>query len=168
MTIPGGPPTPVCEEGARPAVPLGVAAGTAYADGMSGSWFRGPLGKFTWRMLAVVLAGQGLCILLGAVLARSMAATDGDRSPGLVLAIGCGLALLCFAAAGGMRRGWGLPIGWLVQVLSFASAVVVPAMLGVGLIFGSLWVLSLIKGARIDAQEAQHEGTDSAGTRLSA
>ncbi len=134
---------------------------------MSGSWFRGPLGKFTWRMLAVVLAGQGLCILLGAVLARSLAATSGDRSPGLVLAAGCGLALLSFAAAGGMRRGWGLPLGWLVQALSFAAALVVPAMLGVGLVFGGLWVLSLVKGAGIDAP-ARAGGAESSGTRLDA
>ena len=30
---------------------------------------RAPLGKFTWRMLATVLAGQGISIMLGAVVA---------------------------------------------------------------------------------------------------
>lgn len=118
------------------------------------SWLRGPLGKFTWRMLATVLAGQGLSVMLGAVLARSLAATSGEGSPAAQLWAGLGLGLACFVAAGGMRRGWGLPLGWLCQALTLASALVVPMMLWVGLMFLALWVYCLVRGPRIDAAVA--------------
>ena len=39
--------------------------------------FHGQTGKFTFRMLATVLGGQSICILLGALVARAIAATDG-------------------------------------------------------------------------------------------
>ncbi len=116
---------------------------------------RAPLGKFTWRMLATVLAGQGLCVLLGAVLARSMAATTGEGHAGAQLAAGLGLGVLCFVAAGGMRRGWGLPLGWLVQALTLASALIVSLMLWVGLMFLALWLYCLRKGPQLDAMMAQ-------------
>ncbi len=118
------------------------------------SWLRGPLGKFTWRMLATVLGGQGLCVLLGALLARSIAATSGDGSPTGRLWGGVALGLLCFVAAGGMRRGWGLQLGWLCQLLTLASALVVPTMFWVALMFGGLWLYCLRSGIRIDAAQA--------------
>lgn len=115
---------------------------------------RSPLGKFTWRMLATVLAGQGLSIMLGAVLARSLAVTSGSGNPGVQLWSGLGLGLLCFLAAGGMRRGWGLGLGWLIQVLTLASALVVPMMLWVALMFLALWLYCLRKGPQLDAVAA--------------
>lgn len=119
------------------------------------SWLRGPLGTFTWRMLATVLGGEGICVVLGAFLARSVAATNDSATSDLQLGAGLVLGVLCFVAAGGMRRGWGLPLGWLVQALVLLSAVVVPMMLGVGLIFGALWVVCLRKGHQIDAALAE-------------
>ena len=38
--------------------------------------FYGQTGKFTFRMLATVLGGESICILLGALVARAIAATD--------------------------------------------------------------------------------------------
>ncbi|CCH72359.1 DUF4233 domain-containing protein [Nostocoides australiense] len=121
------------------------------------SWLRAPLGKFTWRMLATVLFGQGLSVLLGATLARSVAATTGEGDPGGQLWAGLALGLLCFAAAGGMRRGWGLPLGWVAQALTLASALIVPLMLWVGLMFLALWIYCLRKGPQIDAAVAARD-----------
>ena len=47
---------------------------------MRGIVFYGSTGKFTWRMLATVLAGEGICIMLGALVARGLAATDAARA----------------------------------------------------------------------------------------
>ena len=113
------------------------------------------LGKFTWRMLATVLAGEGICVLLGATLARSVAAANDSSTTGLQLTGGIVLGLLCFVAAGGMRRCWGLPLGWVVQVLVLLSALVVPMMLGVALIFGAMWIVCLRKGRQIDVEQAR-------------
>ena len=46
---------------------------------MRGIVFYGTTGKFTWRMLATVLGGEALCIALGALVARGLAATDRHR-----------------------------------------------------------------------------------------
>ncbi|MFC7489242.1 MULTISPECIES: DUF4233 domain-containing protein [unclassified Knoellia] len=117
----------------------------------------GRTGTFTWRMLATVLGSQALVILLGALLARSTAIADGADNARTLLWVGCGLALLAFVAAGLLRGPLGLPLGWLVQLLTWLSAIVVPAMIGVGLIFTGLWVLCLVKGQQVDAMMAARE-----------
>ncbi len=119
----------------------------------------GRLGTFTWRMLAMVLGSQGVVILLGALVARGTALAEGADNAQTLLWLGVGLAVVAFVGAGLMRGPLGLPVGWVVQVLTWASAVVVPAMIGVGLVFTGLWVLCLVKGRQIDAtMQARESG----------
>lgn len=130
---------------------------------LPGLVFYGTTGKFTWRMLATVLAGQSIVIFFGALVARAVAATgpDVERS-GTYLAIGTALAVLCLVAAGSLRRPWGVTLGWLVQAGTLLAALVVPLMLVVGLVFLALWVVSLVQGGRVDAgQAARAPGTKS-------
>ncbi|KRE43479.1 DUF4233 domain-containing protein [Knoellia sp. Soil729] len=117
----------------------------------------GVLGKFTWRMLAVVLGSQTIVILLGALLARGTAMAAGADNGHTLLWAGVALAVLAFVAAGLLRGPFGLPLGWLVQLLTWLSALVVPAMIGVGLVFTGLWVLCLVKGQEVDAMMAARE-----------
>jgi hypothetical protein len=108
-------------------------------------------------MLATVLAGESLIVFFGALVARAVASAGGDGRSGTWLATGSALAVLCVVAAGLMRRPWGVTLGWAVQALTLLSALVVPAMLLVGLIFLALWVLCMVQGAKIDALQAQRE-----------
>jgi Protein of unknown function (DUF4233) len=124
---------------------------------MRGVVLYGSLGRFTWRMLATVLAGQGVVVFLGALLARGLAVADGDESGSARLWVGVGLAVLCFLAAGLMRHPFGVSLGWLIQAATVASAVVVPAMLGVGLVFLVLWVGSLVLCRRVEDQVAERD-----------
>jgi len=119
--------------------------------------FYGPLGKFSWRMLATVLAGESVIVFFGALVARAMASAGGDDRGGAWLATGSALAVLCIVGAGLMRRPWGVTLGWVIQGLTLLSALVVPAMLFVGLIFLALWVLCMVQGAKVDALQAQRE-----------
>lgn len=119
--------------------------------------FYGQLGKFTWRMLATVLGGQAIAVFFGALVARGLASARGESGAGTWLLIGSGLAVLCMVGAGLMRRPWGVTLGWVVQVVTLASAVVVPAMLVVGLIFLGLWLLCLVQGKRIDELQSERE-----------
>jgi hypothetical protein len=123
----------------------------------------GALGKFTWRMLATVLAGQGVVVFLGALVARGLADAQGHDSGTALLLVGTALAVLCFVAAGLMRRTWGVTLGWLIQVATLASAAVVQAMLGVGLIFLVLWVGSLVVCRRVEDQVAARQGSGAPG-----
>jgi hypothetical protein len=119
--------------------------------------FYGPLGTFSWRMLATVLAGESIIVFFGALVARAMSSAGGDDRGGAWLATGSALAVLCVVAAGLLRRPWGVTLGWVVQALTLLSALVVPAMLIVGLIFLALWVLCMVQGSKIDALQAQRE-----------
>ena len=121
---------------------------------MKGIVLYGALGKFTWRMLATVLAGQGIVIFFGALVARAIADAQGQDVATAFLWVGSGLAVLAFVAAGLMRRRIGVSLGWLVQVGTFAAMAIVPLMVVVGLIFTGLWVLCLKQGARIDEAQA--------------
>jgi hypothetical protein len=116
--------------------------------------FYGTTGKFTWRMGAVVLAGQSVIVFFGALLARSLGSAVEDRSATAYLLVGSGLAVLCLLTAGLMRRPFGVTLGWLIQVATFLCAFVVPMMLIVGVIFTALWVVCLWQGMRIDAIQA--------------
>ena len=119
--------------------------------------FTGPRGKFTWRMLATVLGGQGISIALGAMVARGLAVANDVSGADAYLYVGLGLAGLCLLTAGLMRTRLGLPLGWLCQALTLASGVVVGTMFIVGAIFLGLWVLCLVPGAKAEAIVAERE-----------
>jgi hypothetical protein len=61
---------------------------------------------------------------------------------------------LCLIAAGLMRTPFGVTLGWLIQAATFVSALVLPMMAIVGVIFTLLWVVCLWQGQRIDAIQA--------------
>jgi hypothetical protein len=127
----------------------------------------GTQGKFTFRLLAVALFGQAIILSFFALVARGNAiaaghAEDGQRQ----MWVGLGLALLALLASGLMRRPFGVTLGWLVQALTWASALVVPAMVGVAVVFTALWVLLLLQGGKIDRIVAEREA--GAGTEAEA
>ena len=137
---------------------------------MPGPALYGPTGPFTRRMLATILAGQSLVVFFGALVARAVADAAGDE--GLATTyfwVGTGVAALAVVAAGVQRRPWGVTVGWVVLVLTALSAFVVPMMLVAALIFGALWVTSLVQGPRIEAEqerrrrEAEEQGTPEEG-----
>ena len=127
----------------------------------------GSTGKFTWRMLATVLGGQSMVIFFGALVARALAASgDGDTTrSGTYLVVGTALAVLSIVAAGMMRRPWGVTLGWVVLLLTLASALILPMMLIIGLIFLALWVTCLVVGHRIDTEQAARAAEAEAGHR---
>ncbi len=117
--------------------------------------FYGQTGKFTWRMGATVLVGQSVAVFFGGLVARGIAVSTGDPGASTYLWVGSGLAVLCLLAAGLMRRPYGVTLGWVIEVATFLSALVVPAMVLVGVIFSALWVTGLLQGHRIDTIQAQ-------------
>lgn len=123
--------------------------------------FYGQTGKFTWRMLATVLGGQSICILLGALVARGVAASGDAGARGTAyLVVGFGLGALCVVAAGTLRRPWGVTLGWVVHALTLLSALVVPMMLVVGVFFLALWITCLVKGTQIDGEMARRAAAE--------
>jgi Protein of unknown function (DUF4233) len=129
----------------------------------------GSQGKFTFRLLAMALFGQAVILSFFALVARGNAIADGRPDDGQqLLWVGLGLALVALVASGLMRRPYGVTLGWVVQALTWASAVLVPAMIGVALVFTALWVLLLVQGAKLDRIVAQREADEEAGAAAGA
>lgn len=122
---------------------------------MKGIVLTGPVGTFTWRMLATVMAGQAIALFFGALVARGLAEARGEAASTAYLVVGSGLAVACLVAAGLMRGRWGVLLGWLVHAATLLSALVLPMMVLVFLIFAALWVGCLVKGHDVDAMMAR-------------
>jgi hypothetical protein len=122
---------------------------------MSGLVLYGVPGKVTRRLAATVVGSQAVAVFFGALVARALAEARGESGGSGFLLVGSILAVLCILDAGMLRRPWGVTLGWLLQLATLASAVVVPAMLVVGLVFGALWVIALVQGAKMDALTAR-------------
>ena len=130
---------------------------------MSSSLLFGRQGKFTFRLLAIALFGQAVILSFFALVARANAIADGRPDDGRTLLwVGLGLSLLALVAAGTMRTPFGITLGWLVQLLTWLSAVVVPMMAAVGLVFTGLWLLLLVQGRSVDRLVAEREAAAAA------
>lgn len=102
-----------------------------------------------------------MTIFFGALAARQFAVAGGEDEQATTYLIGgSALALLCVLASGLLRRPGGVVLGWVIQLLTFASAIVLPAMIIVGLIFTGVWWLCLAQGHKVDALTAQWEAED--------
>ena len=128
-------------------------------------------GKMTRRLAGVVIGTQGLAVFFGALVARALAAANDSRTSATPMVVGSLLALLCIVDAGLLRRPWGVTLGWLLQIATLATAVIVPTMLLVGLLFGALWLTALIQGramdehmSRVDAQWHAAQQTSGQGS----
>lgn len=117
-------------------------------------------GSFTRRMLATVLGAQAFVIFFGALVARALASGPADQLPlGLTpFALITATAVLALLGAGLMRRPIGPPIGWAVQALTLLSALWVPMMLAIAVVFGALYGYCQREGRRIDRRMAAAAG----------
>lgn len=122
---------------------------------MKGLVLYGRTGKFTWRMCATVLGGQSIIVFFGALVARGMSLVESSGPATAYLAVGSALAMACLIGAALMRTPYGVTLGWLIQVATFVSALVVPMMAIVGVIFTALWVTCLVQGHRVDEAQAK-------------
>lgn len=121
-------------------------------------------GILTRRLCGATLLAQALSVFFGALVAWRLAQAYNEGRADVYLVGGVALALLCVVAAGALRSRHGVALGWTVQILTLASALVLPAMVIVAGIFGTLWFLCLRHGRRMDAVNVEREA---AARRLS-
>ena len=114
----------------------------------------------TSRLAAVTLVAQSLAVFFGALVAWQLDRAQGGEAGVRNLVLVGAVALLCLVAAGLVRTRVGLVLGWTCQVLTLASALLLPAMVVVAVLFGVLWWASLRAGRTIDA--AAQTGADAA------
>lgn len=107
-------------------------------------------------LCASVLAIEAIVVLLATSLAASL---DAAHQSGLAWTVGIVLMLLLVLDAGFVNRRWGITVGWILQALVLASALVVGwTMLVVGGCFVVLWWLAIHVGSRVEAERARSDG----------
>ncbi|WP_256999575.1 DUF4233 domain-containing protein [Microbacterium sp. SZ1] len=70
------------------------------------------------------------------------------------------VGLACLAVAGMVTKPWAITAGWVIQAVIALSAILVPAILLVVLIFGGMWAYATIGGARLDARRPDGSATE--------
>lgn len=70
------------------------------------------------------------------------------------------VGLACIALAGLITKPWAITAGWVIQAVIALSAILVPAILLVVLIFGGMWAYATIMGARLDARRPDGSATE--------
>ena len=99
------------------------------------------------RLCATVLIFE--VVVIG--LAIPVAITIGHARPAQAGVVGGVLAVAALVIAGLVGRpgqGWTLIGGTVLQVAVIATGVVVPAMYGLGVVFGGLWLTAIWLGRR--------------------
>ena len=92
-----------------------------------------------FEAVVFVLAVPGMIVISDVSLAMSVAA----GGLGIVMSL---------AAAAGLRRGWGYPLGSLTQVVAVLSGLLTPMMYLVGGIFAVIWSSSFVLGRRLEGR----------------
>lgn len=105
------------------------------------------------RVLCSSVLGIEVIVIL---LATSLATSDGSvANTRLAWGIGIALMVLLVVAAGMVGRRGGLTLGWILQALVLASAIVVGwTMVIVGVLFVVLWWTAIYLGSRVDRAKA--------------
>ncbi|WP_420746745.1 DUF4233 domain-containing protein [Ornithinimicrobium sp. Y1847] len=120
-------------------------------------------GPMVRRLAGATLIAQAMSVFFGAMAAWQLDAAHGGETGMRNLWLIGALAVLCLVAAGMLRSRTGIILGWAAQVLTLLSAIILPAMAIVALIFGSLWWLCLHHGGRIDSDRARWAAEAQAG-----
>lgn len=103
---------------------------------------------------AIVLGFESVVVFLGGLVAFGLNALPAGIPSWWGIVAGSVLAVVMVLTAGVLRHRWGIALGWALQALVALSALVVPAMLLIALIFGGLWAYATIGGARVQARVA--------------
>ena len=101
-------------------------------------------------MAATVLVFEALVVVFASLVAKDLT----GLSTGEAVGGGALLAVLLAMAAGLLRFRWGYWVGTALQAAVVATGLVLPVMLGVGLLFAGLWVAALVIGIRIERERA--------------
>ncbi len=125
-------------------------------DPSSGGTGDAPVGRASTRsakrqFASTILVLEAFVVGFAALVAIGLREVD----PAVVAYGGGALILSLVLAAGVLRRPGGYVVGSVLQVPLLATAVVVPMMVVVGVIFVALWVAGLRLGGRIDRERAE-------------
>ena len=115
----------------------------------------GPLGKMSRRFAAVTLFFQSFAVFFGALAARGLAHAQGDEWATTYVVAGSALAVACLVTMVVLKRGWGVTLGWVLQVVLIATGVLVPSMFVIGVLCALAWWYAVVKGGAMDRENVR-------------
>lgn len=101
-------------------------------------------------MAATVLVFEALVVVFASLVAKDLS----DLTTAQAVGGGVVLAVVLALSSGLLGRPGGYWWGSLLQVAVVATGLVVPTMLGLGLLFTGLWVAAVVIGTRIETERA--------------
>jgi hypothetical protein len=105
-----------------------------------------------------VLAFEAIVVILLIPVAITVGTVSGP--PWLFISVGLALVIALIVTAGFVTRPWAITVGWILQVLIVATAVLVPVMVIVGGIFMLLWALAIRWSRRVDQMKRDSSGEE--------
>jgi len=106
------------------------------------------------KLGSIILAFEAIVVGLAGLTVYGLKALGPDITPwwGIVGGAVVGVAMLVAAGLMGSRAG--IVMGWILQVIVLLSAILVPAILLVAIVFGGMWAYAMIVGGRADRAAA--------------
>ncbi|MGN7859106.1 DUF4233 domain-containing protein [Microbacterium sp. 22303] len=106
------------------------------------------------KLGSIILAFEAIVVGLAGLTVYGLKALGPDIEPwwGIVGGAVVGVAMLVAAGLMGSRAG--IVMGWILQVIVLLSAILVPAILLVAIVFGGMWAYAMIVGGRADRAAA--------------
>ncbi len=103
----------------------------------------------------IVLVFESVVVFLAGLVAYGLKAVPFGIEPWWGIVAGAVFAFVMLLTSGVVRWRWGIVLGWALQVILALSAILVPAILIVAVIFGGMWAYATIKGAALDRRNAR-------------
>lgn len=104
------------------------------------------------KLAPIVLGFEAIVVFLAGLTIFGLKSLPSGTEQWWGIVGGVVLALACIAIAGMITKPWAIAAGWGVQVVVALSAILVPAILLVVVVFGGMWAYATIMGARLDAR----------------
>lgn len=119
-----------------------------------------PARTLTQKLGAVVLGFEAVVVFLAGLTVFGLRALPASIPPWWAIIGGLLVALAMIATAGAITRPGAIAVGWALQGVVALSALLVPAIALVVLIFGGMWAYATIVGGRADRQNRNGSPTD--------
>lgn len=112
------------------------------------------------KLAPIVLGFESIVVFLAGLTVFGLKALPAGIPQWWGIVGGAVVGLACIVVAGMITKPWAITAGWVLQVIIAVSAVLVPAILLVVVIFGGMWAYATIMGARLDARRPVEPATE--------
>lgn len=107
------------------------------------------------KLGAVVLGFESIIVVLAGLVIFGLGVLPESIPDWWAIIAGVVVAAAMALTTAVLERPWGVWFGWFLQALVAASALLVPGIWLVVLIFGGMWAYAMIMGPRLEARGAQ-------------